>query len=510
MNVLEYLRQNNEQISAVCGGNGTCGRCLVSIDDSEPVPACRTEYRPGMNIRVIDSPDLITVLGTGDLPDGGTSDRAGVHIEESETSDCANDRDGQYGIAIDIGTTTIAGVLCSVGDSFCRVISEESRINPNISFGADVISRIKAGSEGYGKTMRDSLLEAVREIIFRLCGADGDGTGKNKKIDKINIAGNTTMIHILMGYDPGSLGVFPYTPVNIKTIEGKASDILGISSGDIVDTDNTHCVIFPGISAYVGGDIVSGLYYLKSIKTPDIYMLVDLGTNGEMALITHDSIRTASTSAGPVFEGGGISCGCGSVAGAIDHIKINDRKKVSYTTIADIGLIAGICGSGVIDCAAEMYLNGMCTERGTFMSDEPLLVARYPDMTPVRFTQDDMRQVQLAKAAIAAGAEVLCHSAGISYEDIGALYLAGGMGHAVDAGSAAAIGLIPPELKERAVPIGNSSLKGAVRLLTEYEVGALERVAAIAEGSRLEDLAGAPGFQDTYIRHMDLPDHSLS
>ncbi|MBR1913226.1 MAG: DUF4445 domain-containing protein, partial [Lachnospiraceae bacterium] len=255
-----------------------------------------------------------------------------------------------------------------------------------------------------------------------------------------------------------------------------------------------------------GGDIVSGLYYLEGIKTPDISMLIDLGTNGEMALITDDIIYTASTSAGPVFEGGSISCGCGSVVGAIDHIKIHDGKKVSYTTIADGKLIAGICGSGVIDCAAEMYRNGLCTERGTFMSDSPLRVARYPDMTSVSFTQDDMRQVQLAKAAIAAGAEILCRSAGISYEDIGTLYLAGGMGHSVDTGSAAAIGLIPRELEKRAISVGNSSLKGALRLVTGDEAGALERIASIAEDSRLEDLAGAPGFQDTYIRHMDLPE----
>ena len=502
MNILEYLRQNNEQISAVCGGNGTCGRCLVSIDGSEPVLACRSEYRPGMDIRVIDRAERMSVLGTGGETDSDTSHITGGRADEGNTSGSVNDHDSRYGIAIDIGTTTIAGALCHMRGGSYRVISEESRINPNVSFGADVISRIKAGAEGCGKMMRDGLLGAVREVIFGLCSADGTG----KRIDRIALAGNTAMIHILMGYDTGSLGVFPYTPVNIQTICGRASEILEIKSNDIINIEDSHCVIFPGISAYVGGDIVSGLYYLEGIKTPDISMFIDLGTNGEMALITRDIVYAASTSAGPVFEGGSISCGCGSVAGAIDHIKIHDGKKVSYTTIADGKLIAGICGSGVIDCAAEIYRNGLCTERGTFMSDSPLRVARYPDMSSVSFTQDDMRQVQLAKAAIAAGAEILCRSAGISYEDIGTLYLAGGMGHSVDTGSAAAIGLIPRELEKRAISVGNSSLKGALRLVTGDEAGALERIASIAEDSRLEDLAGAPGFQDTYIRHMDLPE----
>ena len=251
MNVLEYLRKNNRQISAVCGGNGTCGRCLVSIDGSEPVLACRSEYHPGMDIRVIDSPDRMTALGVGDLPDSGISGITDGLADDSDASGSVNGRDSRYGIAIDIGTTTIAGAMCLVGDSSYSVVSEESRINPNISFGADVISRIKAGGEGYGETMRESLLEAVREIIFRLCCADGI----RKRIDKIIIAGNTTMIHTLMGYDLSSLGVFPYTPVNIETIRGKASEILKIKSGDIIDIENSHCVIFPGISAYVGGAV---------------------------------------------------------------------------------------------------------------------------------------------------------------------------------------------------------------------------------------------------------------
>lgn len=519
MNILEHLREQNISISAPCGGNGTCGKCRVSVDGGAPVPACRTDYRPGMDIRVIDTEEDITVLSEGAGPAEGVSE--------------SNKDSGRYGIAVDIGTTTIAAVLIDTGSG--RIISGEASLNPDISFGADVISRIKAGSEGHGEEMGQKLRTGLRDIISTLI-TDDIKQGDKKTIDTITFAGNTTMIHILMDYDLTSLGSFPYKPVNIDIIEKRAVDILQIKTDDIPEINDARGVIFPGVSAFIGGDIVAGIYYLLQSLQPKntggIVALADLGTNGEMAVITKDRIYCASTAAGPVFEGGGISCGTGSVPGAIDHVKIKETEagdhEVTYSVIGsgedqaagrrqngeDPGFrVRGICGSGVIDCASQMYSSGLCDVHGTFSEDDPsksinddghLVIAEYSDGKPVLFTQDDMRQVQLAKAAIASGFEELCNKSGISYKEIGAIYLAGGMGYAVDIDSAMNIGLLPKELEGCIRSVGNASLKGAIRFL-RGDSSAAREISSILKRCVTVDLAAAGGFGDSFISHIDLP-----
>lgn len=472
-----------------------------------------------MDIRVIDTEEDITVLNAA----LSSSEGAPGRVEDS----------GRYGIAVDIGTTTIAAVLIDIGSG--KIISAEAALNPDISFGSDVISRIKAGSEGHGREMGQKLRAGLRDIISTLV-TNGMKTGNKKTFDTIAFAGNTTMIHILMDYDLTSLGSFPYKPVNIDIVEKRAIDILQIKTDDIPGINDAQGVIFPGVSAYIGGDIVSGIYYLMNslrLKNTDgIIALADLGTNGEMAVITKDRIYCASTAAGPVFEGGGISCGTGSVPGAIDHVKIKEAgdgdHEVTYSVIGsgedqsagrrrndeDPGFrVRGICGSGVIDCASQMYGKGLCDFHGTFSDDDTsrifddegrLIIAEYSDGKPVLFTQDDMRQVQLAKAAVAAGLEELCTEAGISYKDIDALYLAGGMGYAVDIDSAMNIGLLPKELDGCIRSAGNTSLKGAVRFLCG-NASAADDLSSIRKSCITVDLASAGGFQDSFISHIDLP-----
>ncbi len=512
MTVLDYLRENNIGINAPCGGNGTCGKCLVSVDDGEPVLACRTEYSRGMSVRVLNEPEQMTVLGVKERTNGSENNNNNISTYKEDS--------GRYGIAIDIGTTTIASAICDTGSG--RIIAEETRINSNVSFGADVISRIKAGSEGHGEEMRVRLLEDIRAVVFGLCRGI-------KAIDIIALAGNTTMIHTLMDYDLTPLGKYPYIPKNKGIIKGVASDILNIKSNDMLEIENSQCVIFPNAAAFVGGDITSGLYHLLSErkmrkgtenveisglracdteKANKVIGFMDLGTNGEMALVTNDIIYAASSAAGPVFEGGGISCGIGSVTGAINHVKIEEvcdgRAKVSYSTIGNEVSVKGICGSGVIDCVAEIFRAGLCDDHGTFINEGmDIAIAKYPDRSSVFFTQDDMRQVQLAKAAISAGFEILCKEAGIAYKDIDTLYLAGGMGYSLEVASAVKIGLVPKELKDRIVSIGNSSLKGAIDFITsdiDKETSALDD---IISRCRVIELAEDPEFQDKYIGHID-------
>lgn len=541
MNILEYLRKQNIAIQAPCGGNGTCGKCLVSVDGGEPVRACRTEYRQGMKIEPVSVFDDMSVLGSNETAifDDMTVRESGDLVDINSESGRNN---GKYGIAIDIGTTTIASALCDTVSG--RILAEESVVNPDTAFGADVISRIKAGSEGHGTEMSDRLRRCIKDLAAGLCESaitGGAGSheadpfsgitdnGRNnsrqdiktvgtKRIDTISLAGNMTMIHTLMDYDLRPLGTFPYEPVNKGIIRTGAEELLQIKTDDMIPSlQSSRCVIFPAASAFVGGDILSGLFWLEDDSlqknTNDIILLLDLGTNGEMALVTPDGIYCASSAAGPVFEGGGIGCGGPSVPGAIDHVKTERNADggvdVIFSVIGgDKSKAVSICGSGIIDCAYEAYRTGICDERGTFRDDETEFIITESDSgSVICFTQEDMRQVQLAKAAIAAGFEILCRRAGVSYSDIDRLYLAGGMGYGMSIDSAVGIGLVPYELRDRMIPAGNTSLKGAIRLAS-YPDGpdaALSRISEMTAACRNVDLAADPDFQDIYIERIDLP-----
>lgn len=503
--------------------------------------ACRTEYRHGMKIEAVSVFDDMDVLGVdrSRLSDEKTD----VNSDNSVDIKCDSDKKNEKtAIAIDIGTTTIAAALCDTLSG--RVIAQESMVNPNTAFGADVISRIKAGGEGHGEEMSDRLRCSIRALVGKLyesaitgdigpidendsaCVADNGRYSKGnsfrttdiERADVIVIAGNTTMIHTLMGYDLRPLGMFPYEPVDIGIVRENAVKLLGMKTGDLTGLhQSTQCVIFPGASAFVGGDIVSGLFWLDEDravkKTGDIIALLDLGTNGEMAIVTPDGIYCASSAAGPVFEGGGIGCGGPSVTGAIDHVQTERNPDggfdVKYSVIGgDKSKAISICGSGIIDCAYEAYRTGICDERGTFRDDGTEFIVKESFSGPaISFTQDDMRQVQLAKAAIAAGFEILCRRAGISYSDIVRLCLAGGMGDGMSIDSAVGIGLVPYELRDRIVPAGNTSLKGALKLASyaDGQEAALSHLSKLASECCNVDLASDPDFQDIYIDRIDLP-----
>ncbi|MCR5238040.1 MAG: (2Fe-2S)-binding protein, partial [Lachnospiraceae bacterium] len=286
MNILEYLRKQNVTIQAPCGGNGTCGKCLVSVDGGEPVRACRTEYRQGMRIEPVSVLNDIFVPGMDQT--GLSDEKTDADPDNSVDIKSHPERTNlKTAIAIDIGTTTIVAALCETGSG--RIIAQESVVNPNAIFGADVISRIKAGSEGHGAEMSERLRGSLIDLAGKLyesavtgdtilndivSSSDNEDNGRNasdgqnktraiEQADVIVIAGNTTMIHTLMDYDLKPLGTFPYEPVNIGIIKGSAGELLGIkTSGLIFATHMARCVIFPGASAFVGGDIISGLFSL--------------------------------------------------------------------------------------------------------------------------------------------------------------------------------------------------------------------------------------------------------
>ncbi len=455
--LMNVLIREGHYINAVCGGTGRCGKCKVKVTDGKaPVSSedinffTQQELNDGWRLSCTLYPkeDLTIAINLND-----ESDFEVVSDYEVKTTTKPSGI-SDYKIAIDIGTTTIAMQLLS-GTEPCHTVT---MINRQRKYGADVVSRIKASVEGKSSDLKETIKADLSNGITKLCNEYGI---KLSQISKIAITCNTTMSHLLMGYDCNSLGKYPFTPVNVDFITDSAKNIIGVDS-------TAKTTILPGITTYVGGDIVSGLYACGFDKSDDVCMLIDLGTNGEMAIGNKDKILVTSTAAGPAFEGGNISCGTGSVDGAICSVRLSGRK-AQIQTIRDKSPV-GICGTGVIELTSEMLKEELIDETGLLDEDyfdDGFPIAKADNGEEIVFTQNDIRELQLAKAAIRAGAETLIRRYGIKKEEISVIYIAGGFGYKLDTEKAIAIGMLPVEFKSSTKAVGNSSLAGAIKYLTE-------------------------------------------
>ena len=467
--LIDILRTNGFNIYAPCGGKGTCGKCMVMIKDEGEVISCR--YYPEKNIEVIlpgEEESNILVHQTEFL-----EDIQFIRIGYSKSNK-------PYGVAIDIGTTTVVLYFLNLINGQIEKIS--SFLNPQKIYGADVITRINYCQDhktGLTK-LRNSIIDAINKDF------DNFINGKklrSENIERVVIAGNTTMLHILLGADPISLALAPFKPVFIeKQIKSGHSTGLSINRDAIVIT-------LPGISAFVGSDIVAGLAALK--VNSNHYLFLDIGTNGEMALITGGRIIACSTAAGPAFEGANIISGMGAVNGAISGFSCNNE----YQVIGNIEP-TGICGSGLVDIAAYLVINDIVDETGILT--ETFIIH---DRNRIRITQQDIREIQLAKSAIYSGIKILMNRAGMTYHDIDALYLAGGFGNYININSAIQIGLLPHELREKIYPIGNSSVIGALQYLKSDEF--VMKIDNIINNSEYVELANADEFPMEFALNMD-------
>lgn len=399
-------------------------------------------------------------------------------------------QDGDYGIAIDIGTTTIAIQLVDLKDG--KVVNTYTAINRQRHYGVDVISRIHASTNGKKEELRLCIQKDLRQGIKSVVC---ETKVYPEHIKEIVIAGNTTMIHLLMGYDCKGLGEYPFTPTNIQLIETQY--------GDILKDDFLHARvrILPGISAFVGGDIVSGLYAAGIDQEEGYSLFIDLGTNGEMALGNQNRILVTSTAAGPAFEGGNIACGVGSIEGAISGVEIKEGK-VKVETIGDKAPV-GICGTGVIEAVAELCKAGLLDMTGCLEEDcfeTGYVLAKTPEGADIILTQQDIREIQLAKAAVRAGLETLLLRYGIQKEEVTQVYLAGGFGFRLNCQKAIAIGMLPEELQEKIKIGGNSSLNGAVKCLFNPE--GWKRVPEIVQKSEEINLSADKDFNRFYMESM--------
>lgn len=500
--LLTVLQKNNIYISAACGGRGKCGKCRIRFTEGatdamedDKVFFSEEELKKGYRLACLSKPqsDCSIELDVADESDfevvtDSLKEEASVVRQENTESD------GICSIAIDIGTTTIA--ISLVEKNSGRVLDTVTSVNHQRFYGADVISRIQAANEGKLSELSASIRKDLGQGILKLI----DKYGKDiRKIEKISIAGNTTMGHLLMGYSCQTLGVVPFTPVNIGIIESGFNKLFGRESRKL--EEDIPVVLLPGISTYVGADITAGMLCNNFDTNDKICVLIDLGTNGEMAIGNRDRIMVTSTAAGPAFEGGNISCGVGSIKGAICHVSI-ENGQVSLETIGNDSP-TGICGTGVIETVCELLKNDLIDETGMLDEDyfdDGFVLGKKADGEEISFTQADVREIQLAKSAVRAGFETLLKRYGAGYEDIDTLYLAGGFGYKIDRAKAAAIGMLPQELLPKIKAVGNSSLAGAIEFITEADVRIrCEKIAGLSEEI---SLATDKDFNRMYTEYM--------
>lgn len=382
-------------------------------------------------------------------------------------------------VCIDIGTTTVA---------FEYIRGEKTErtykiINPQRRFGLDVLSRIEASNRG-----RSGELASL--IWFALINGYREVTKGFGDADIIVIAGNTTMVHLLTDQSCETLGKYPFKSDMLNTLHTTFDEL---TKGGSVP--NIKTIVFGGISAFVGGDIVSGMYMCDFDRSDKVNIFIDLGTNGEIAIGGAKKVLVTSTAAGPAFEGGRISCGTGSVEGAVCGVDIKDN---TIRTIGNKPPI-GLCGTGIIELVSELLDAGIIDTSGLLCED--FFTNGYRVAQDIVFTQEDIRQVQMAKAAVRAGIEVLAREYGINLCDIDTVYLAGGFGYGLSAEKACNIGILPEEFLGKIKIIGNSALGGCAKYcsLTDGD----ERTEHIKSISEEISLGNACGFEELYIKYMN-------
>lgn len=462
----EVLTDNEIIVSHPCGGRGTCGKCAVQLTGyvSEP-----NAYERKLGMRLSCQAIL---LGNAQviLPeqDGCRqitfSDFCPVSVAPMP---------GQIGAAVDIGTTTIACRLFDLCNGKC--LAETGTMNPQSEVAADVIGRIEAALTGKSKRLQALVYDSITMLLqaaYLKCGLQYTAP------DSVVIAGNTTMLYLLMGRNPETLSHAPFQADHLFD--------------ETIPAFSLNTYLPPCMNAFVGADITCAVLASGICTSGETSLLVDIGTNGEIALWKDGILYVTSTAAGPVFEGAGISCGCGSVQGAIDHVWVENGKLVIHT-IDDVPA-SGICGSGLIDAIAAFLQLGLIDETGVAAVDCLELC------DGIALLPKDVRAVQLAKAAIAAGIETLMNIADVQPEEICTLFIAGGFGSHLTIDSAVSIGLIPETLSNHVQILGNASLAGASALL--LDIGRLQQMRSIVSHAQYVNLGGNPLFNENYIKHI--------
>lgn len=454
----DILTENGFFVSSPCGRRGECGKCAVRL-----INGCFSGVTPDKNGRIKSCRARVCADARIELELTAQTSFTGA-----DSSDLGPP--GVCGIAVDLGTTTVAAAFLKPGSPPITA----SRLNPQAAFGADVISRITAWTEGYSDEMTKRIRVCVRDLIKTL---DPDG-----EAGELAIAGNTVMLHIFCGVSPEKMGKFPFTP------EFTQARLL---SGAQVDMPVEKVTVLPCASAFIGADVIAGVYALGLAGTEKRVLFADLGTNGELVFSDRGRLFCASTAAGPAFEGACIECGTGSVPGAVN--RVYKKNGIVCCSTAGGTLPSGICGAGLTDAVALLLNDGVIDSTG-FMEDDFYLSDN------VYITPEDIRQFQLAKSAVCSGIETLLDFAGVKKAAVDEIFIAGGLGWYIDPASAVKTGILSGFAPGIIRPAGNTSLKGALMCLASPS--APEVMDGLAKKCTPVDLGGTPGFSARFAANM--------
>ncbi len=516
--VLAQARRAGIPLFAPCGGEGRCGKCRVLVagrtkGGDDPGILSPEERAGGARLACRCVPLSGTVTVT--VPLESRPARLAAYIEGRDMAG-----DGPFaplypaaqaarplGIALDLGTSTLAGALVDLSDG--AVLARASADNPQMACGEDLIARIVFGEEnrdGFG-FLRRLLFQGIGTVVSVLHGAAPAGG----TIVDVTAAGNTVLSHILYGLSPAPIRRPPHRPVMREYPPRSATEI------GFPELPDARWRIFPSIGGFVGGDVVAGILASGMHRDDAVSLLFDVGTNGEVALGSREFRVACSSSAGPAFEGGEVACGMRASPGAIDSVRIDpDALTVAWTVIGG-GRPLGICGSGILDLCAELFRTGLVDRAGRFV---PRAGAPFADTErgpafldakagrggpprDIAFAASDLKSVLRTKAALCAAADSLLAAVGLPRDAVARVYIAGGFGNFIDLRSALVLGVFPPYPLSRFVPLGNASLAGAIGALRSRR--RWKEAVDLAAATSYHDLSTDPGFMESYQRALFIP-----
>jgi uncharacterized 2Fe-2S/4Fe-4S cluster protein (DUF4445 family) len=534
--ILQASRLAGALIEAPCNGAGHCGKCAVRVsprdleklvihaphhlsieqEESGIVLACHAELHGDLSVTILRNEEHDLQIVTG-----GVSHTIERNPFISKRYDPARDETlvlggdsilareagdttwGNFGVVVDIGTTTLAAGLIDLASGI-EIVSR-SALNPQTVYGQDVLSRIRfAADEGGLETLRSSLLMEINRLIGEAAAEAGIATDS---IHEVIFSGNSCMLHLATGVDPAPLGRIPFTP----TIRG--GNHLPASSCRLEIAPHGLVWLLPIISAYVGGDITAGILAGELHKLSGVTLFIDIGTNGEMILARDGRLSATATAAGPAFEGMNISCGMRAAAGAIEEVSFSPLSDLSLKTIGG-SAPRGICGSGLMDLTAELVRTGVVGRSGRFADPSAgnlpeALAARLRKINGktvftlgegLAFTQTDVRQVQLAKGAIRAGIDLLLDAHATTAGEIDRVYIAGSFGFHLREESLLTLGLLPAEVAGKVTFLGNTAKSGGEMLLLDHTLRS--ELLQLVDSVEVVELAANPAFDRAFMEAM--------
>ena len=417
---------------------------------------------------------------------------------------------GSYGLAIDIGTTTVVVYLVNLKTGV--VVDSGSTYNSQIRYGDDVITRIVHATEGNGlRELKDAVLSDINTIVASIIEKHSIN---RRLIHSASIAGNTTMSHIFWGLDPGSIREEPYIPL-LNSFPLWRASMTGLSIHP-----EARVYTAPSVASYVGGDIVAGVLASKMHRNQELALFMDIGTNGEIAIGNNEWIMTAACSMGPCFEGSGMRCGMRATPGAIESIRIDPATFDPAISVIGGGSPLGVCGSGMIDAISEMLLAGLIDQKGKFLEGKSYRIRRGEDgleyvvhsdrrlKKDIVLTEVDIENLIRAKAALYSGISTLITEAGLTMDAIERVYIAGGFGNYLEVDKAVLLGMIPDLPEERFTFMGNTSITGAYLCLLSEDLR--KEAEDIAAKMTYIELSVSRMFMDEYMSALFLPHTNMN